>query len=116
MFRVRTVPSLAIVLAGSMDCLTTIVGILFFGAVEYNPFLANITNTNLPAFVAIKLTSTILVALIFQQAEKILMKTHDKNSKSFTRMRYTLRGAYIGATAFLLIAVANNIIAVARVI
>ncbi len=116
MFRVRAVPSLAIVLAGSMDCLTTIVGILFFGAVEYNPLLANITNTSLPAFVAIKLTSTILVALIFQQAEKILMKTHDKNSKSFTRMRYMLRGAYIGATAFLLIAVANNIIAVARVI
>jgi predicted secreted protein len=101
---------------GSMDWLTTIIGIVYFGAVEGNPFLAEITRTSLPAFTAIKLSTTIIVGLLFYKAEKTLLRTQDKNSRSFRCTRIMLRGTYIAATVFLLIAVLNNLIVVARAI
>jgi len=112
--RIKAVPSLAIVLMGSIDCLTTTIGILYFGAVESNPFLAGITMTNLPAFAVIKLAATIFAVLLFSLAEKILMKAQDKNSKAFVRTRYLLRGAYMAVVVFLLIIVLNNIIVIVR--
>jgi hypothetical protein len=114
--RIRTVPCLSFVLMGSMDWLTTIIGIVYFGAVEGNPFLAEITRTSLPAFTAIKLSTTIIVGLLFYKAEKTLLRTQDKNSRSFRCTRVILRGTYIAATVFLLIAVLNNLIVVARAI
>ena len=100
---------------GSMDWLTTTLGILYFGAVECNPFLVGIM-TNLPAFAVIKLAATIFAVLLFSIAEKILMKAQDKSSKAFVRTRYLLRGAYMAVVIFLLITVLNNIIAIARTI
>jgi len=43
----------ALVFMGSIDCLTTVVGVLYFRAkkVELNPIIAGIVNTSLPAFV-----------------------------------------------------------------
>ena len=114
--RIRTVPCLSFVLMGSMDWLTTIIGIVYFGAVEGNPFLAEITRTSLPAFTVIKLSTTIIVGLLFYKAEKTLLRTQDKNSRSFRYTRIMLRGTYIAATVFLLIAVLNNLIVVARAI
>jgi hypothetical protein len=114
--RIRTVPCLSFILMGSMDWLTTIIGIFYFGAVEGNPFLAEIARTSLPAFTAIKLSTTIVAGLLFYKAEKTLLKTQDKNSSSFRCTRIILRGAYIAATSFLLIAVLNNLIVVARAI
>jgi hypothetical protein len=114
--RIKVVPSLAIILMGSIDCLTTIIGILYFGAVESNPFLAGITMISLPAFAVIKLAATIFAVLLLSLAEKILMKAQDKNSKAFVRTRSVLKGAYMAVAIFLLITVLNNIIAIARVI
>jgi len=114
--RIRAVPCLSFILMGSMDWLTTIIGIFYFGAVEGNPFLAEIARISLPAFTAIKLSTTIIVSLLFYTAEKTLLRTQDKNSRSFRCTRITLRGAYIAATVFLLIAVLNNLIVVARAI
>ncbi len=99
---------------GSMDWLTTVIGIVYFGAVEGNPFLAEITRTSLPAFTVIKLSTTIIISLLFYKAEKALLRTPDKNTRSFRCTRIILRSAYIAATAFLLIAVLNNLIVVAR--
>lgn len=114
--RIRAVPCLSFVLMGSMDWLTTIIGIVYFGAVEGNPFLAEITRTSLPAFTAIKLSTTIIVGLLFYKAEKTLLRTQDKKSRSFRFTHIMLRGAYVAATMFLLVAVLNNLIVVARAI
>ena len=99
-----------------MDWLTTVIGIVYFGAVEGNPFLAEITRTSLPAFTAIKLSTTIVVGLLFYKAEKTLLWTPDKTSRAFRCTRIILRGAYIVATVFLLIAVLNNLLVFARAI
>jgi len=116
MLRIRTVPYLSFILMGSMDWLTTIIGIAYFGAIESHPFLAEITRTSLPAFTAIKLSTTIIVGLLFYKAEKTLLRVQDKNSRSFRFTRIILRGAYMTATVLLLIAVLNNLIVVAGTI
>jgi hypothetical protein len=116
MLRIRAVPSLALVLVGSMDWLTTVIGIVYFGAVEGNPFLADITRTSLPAFTAIKLSTTIVIGLLFYNAEKILLKSSDKSTLSFRCARIVLRVAYIAAIALLLAAVLNNLLVVVKAI
>ena len=115
MFRVRAVPSLAIFLAGSMDCLTTVIGIVFFGAVECNPFLSNLASISLAALVAVKLVTTIFVGVLFHKADKALVQNGDKSHKNYKFIRYALKGSYITATIILFAAVVNNIIVVARI-
>ncbi len=108
--RIGTFPSLMLMLMGSMDCLTTVIGIAYFGAIECNPLMSGIISINLPAFVALKLITTAVVCLIFIQAEKILMKTQNKNTRAFATTKRILRVAFVGTIAFLAIVVTNNLI------
>jgi hypothetical protein len=101
---------------GSMDWLTTIIGIVYFGAVEGNPLIADIVRTSLPAFTAIKLSTTIIIGLLFYNAEKMLQRTPDKNTRSFRCARIVLRVAYVIAMALLLAAVVNNLLVVVKAI
>ncbi len=113
MMRIRVYPILVLALMGSMDCLTTVIGIVYLGAVEVNPLLAGVVRSNMPAFVALKLLTTAFVCLIFIQAEKMLMQTRDKSSKSFSRTRMLLKVANMGVIAFLCIVVTNNLLVLA---
>ena len=114
MLSVRTVPSLALFLAGAMDCLTTVIGISFFGAVEVNPILSNIARISIAAFIVTKLTSVSLVALMFHQANRALMSSPDKGTRTFKFASKTLKVSYAAATIVLLAAVINNIIVFAK--
>jgi hypothetical protein len=58
-----------IILIGTLDWLTTIVGIVFFGATETNPLLSNFTQTNMLAFSTIKLAAITVTGLLFYKAE-----------------------------------------------
>lgn len=115
-FRIRAVPSLALVLMGLMDWLTTTIGIFYCGAVESNPFIAGIAGSSLPAFTVVKLSATLFAGLLFYQGERLLFGTQDKTKLSFKCARIMLRGAYIAATVFLLMAVVNNLIVVVSAI
>jgi hypothetical protein len=112
---VRTFHSSALILAGSMDWLTTVVGLNYFGAAEANPFISGIA-TNAVLFTAVKLLTTLVVGLIFYQANKCLLRTEDKTTKSFKWTRLTLKMAYYGATSMLIVAVINNLLVVANLI
>jgi hypothetical protein len=101
---------------GSLDWLTTIVGIVCFGAVEGNPFLAGLASTNLPVFTAIKLGTAFFVGILFYQANKTLNQTENKNSKSFQLTRFLLKGAYWASAIFLTYAVLNNVFMVASAV
>lgn len=116
MFTLRAVPSLALVLAGSLDWLTTIVGIACFGAVESNPFIAGIAGASLLAFTVVKLAATLFTGLLFYQSEKLLFRTQNQNSWAFRCAHVTLRIACMAATVFLLFAVVNNLIVFATTI
>jgi hypothetical protein len=113
---IKGIPSLSLITAGSLDWLTTIIGITYFGAVEGNPIMAQLMSSSLFAYSAIKIITTIIVGLIFYKAEKILRTVENKNSNGFTLTLIGLRGSYIAATVALLIAVLNNIFVVSQAI
>ena len=106
--QLKTPPSL-LVLMGSLDWLTTVIGIFCFGAVESNPFLAGLAENNLPAFTGIKLGVAFFVGLLFYQADKILDKAVDQDSKATKRARLMLKTAYVASLVFLVFAVLNNV-------
>jgi hypothetical protein len=95
-----------------MDWLTTVIGIVFFGAVEGNPFLVDLTRTSLPAFTAIKLSTTLFIGLLFYKADKLLLRSPDKTTLSFRITRMVLQVAFLIAMALLLMAVLNNLFVV----
>jgi hypothetical protein len=101
---------------GYMDWLTTIIGIFYFGAVEVNPLFAELTRTNLVAFTAIKLMTTIFVGLFYYLGERMLVRLKDRKSRSFLCARIILRGGYVVVTAILLSAILNNIIIIGKTI
>lgn len=99
-----------------MDCLTTVVGTAFFGTHEMNPVLAGLVNSDLSAFVAIKLTATVVVGLIFILAQKTLDRAPDHDSKAFQVAARTLKLSYFTIMLFLAIVVANNILVLLHLI
>ena len=108
MLRVKTHPSIVLALMGSMDLLTTVVGVIYFGAVECNPLLAGLLNINFVGFIVLKVTATIVSGLFFYQAGKLLTKIPDKTAKAYILTRHLLRVAYIGIAAFMLTVLVNN--------
>ncbi len=112
--KVRAYPTLLLALIGSMDCVTTVIGILYFGAVEYNPILSSLVSTNIGAFVVLKLATTLLVCVVFSLAEKILMKTPDKANRAFSRTYSLLKFSYAGTIIFLTVTVTNNFLVLSK--
>jgi hypothetical protein len=115
LFVIKYVSGLFLVLMGSMDCLTTVVGTLFFGSHELNPFIAGLVNSNMPAFVIIKLAFTVSVAAIFVFAEKSLFDGEDKDNRAFRIAHDTLRASYVAIVMFLVLVVVNNILVIFNV-
>ena len=103
-------PSFFIILLGSIDALTTVIGVLYSGAVELNPFMTGIVNTNIAAFLAIKISATFLIGFTYILAKKTLNKTMNKSTKTFKYSSWLIKGAYAGLLIFLIITVINNLI------
>ena len=76
-------PSLFIILLGSIDCVTTVIGVLYFGAAELNPFLTGLVSSNIVAFLVLKLTATFLIGFTYILAKRILNKSANKESRTF---------------------------------
>jgi hypothetical protein len=110
MLKAEVIPSLLLIIMGSIDCITTVIGVLYSGAVELNPFLAGIVSTNIGAFLVVKLAATMIVAFSFVLANKILMKTQNKSTKSFVYSSRLLHISSVGLVIFLTIVVMNNLI------
>ncbi len=110
MIKIRTYPTILLALMGILDCATTVVGVLYFGAVELNPLLIGVVSSSILGFVVLKLASTILVCFIFMHAERILMNAANKVSRTFVLTKGLLKMATAGVIMFLCIVVANNFI------
>ncbi len=100
---------------GLIDWLTTIVGIGYFGAVEGNPFMAGLVQTNLLAFTAMKLGTAFFIGLLFYGAEKTLNSHVEPKSPNFIKTRFLLRAACLVSISILAFAVVNNVLIVTRV-
>lgn len=108
--------SLLLIFMGSMDCLTTVVGTIYFGTQELNPLISSLVSTNLPAFVIIKLAVTVMVGLIFVFAERLLLRNGKGNEQSFRIAHKTLKVACVGIILFLALVVLNNIMVLLRIV
>jgi membrane protein DedA with SNARE-associated domain len=104
------IPSLFLVLMGSIDCLTTVIGVLYSGVKELNPLMAGIVSTNIGAFLAVKIAATLLIAFTYILANRTLIKTPDKGSKSFRYSYKLVKVAYAGIMVFMILVVANNLL------
>jgi hypothetical protein len=109
-FKSDVLPSFLIILLGSLDALTTVIGVLNSGAVELNPFMTGIVSTNITAFLAIKISATFLIGFTYILAKRTLNKTMDKSNKTFKHSNWLFKGAYAGLTIFLIATVVNNLI------
>ncbi len=58
----------AIFLLGFLDWLTTVSGVIFFGALEANPLIAGLTQSSMMLFSATKLTAVFFTGLAFYKA------------------------------------------------
>jgi hypothetical protein len=103
-------PSFILILMGSIDCLTTVIGVLYFGASEMNPLMANIVSTNIFAFLALKISATFLIGFTYILAKRSLSRTLNKESKSFKYSNRLMKVAYSGLMVFLFIVILNNLI------
>ena len=95
-----------LILIGTIDWLTTIIGVIFFGATESNPLLAGLTQTNMLIFSAVKLTAVILIGLAFYMAE-----TKTKISNKISPLAKNLLNSGYAISLFTLTAVVTSNIA-----
>jgi hypothetical protein len=100
-----------LILIGTVDWLTTIIGVVFFGATETNPLLAGLTQSNMLIFSAVKLSAVILTGLVFYKAET---KTKISNQVS-PFAKNLLTSGYVISLFTLTALVANNVTAIAKI-
>jgi hypothetical protein len=93
---------------GFLDWLTTVLGVLYFGAVELNPLFAGIINSNILVYSGIKLSTAILIGFLFYKGYAI-EKAPGINSHLG---KLCLGSGYFASLTALTVVVANNIIAV----
>src|SRR4030067_2720945 len=98
-----------LILMGSIDWLTTVIGIVCFGAVEVNPLFAALTQMNLLAFSVTKLLTVVLIGGLFYKAGSF--KGESVGCASFSGRG--LDSGYFASLVLLLFVVANNAIAIA---
>jgi hypothetical protein len=116
LFFIRYVACLSLVFLGSMDCLTTVVGTMFFGTKELNPLIADLVANNLPGFVVIKLAVTVLVGVVLFLAERLLLRSANTDAHSMRIAHRTLNVAYIIIFCFLVVVVLNNVLVLLRML
>jgi Domain of unknown function (DUF5658) len=110
MLKKEVIPSLLILLMGTLDCVTTVIGVAYSGAKELNPAMAIIVDSNVGAFLVVKIAATIFMAVSYVFARQILQHMPNKNGKAFFYSIKALTLAYVGLICFLALAVVNNLL------
>ena len=100
----------SIILVGLLDWLTTIVGVVFFGASEVNPLLSGLVGSSMLIFSAVKLSAITLTSFAFYKAAALSGPSIDNHSFS----RKVFLGGYLLTFLILTIVVANNIITIIK--
>ncbi|MCW4029700.1 MAG: DUF5658 family protein [Candidatus Bathyarchaeota archaeon] len=103
-------PSLVLVLMGLMDCATTAVGVIYAGAVEANPVLTGLVNTNIAGFMLLKIGATLFTAASLILAKRALNQSENKESKNYKIFQALFKISYVGLLSFMIIVVVNNLL------
>jgi hypothetical protein len=103
-------PGYIIFILGSLDCLTTVIGLIWSKTNELNPLMATIISTGLGTFVVVKIAATVFIVCTYTLANRTLMKTHNKDGKGFKYSYKLLKASYLGIIMFLVAVVINNVL------
>ncbi len=103
-------PSYIIVLMGTIDALTTVIGTLYFGATELNPLMTSIINTNIAGFLILKLLASFCIGGTYVLVKRILNDATDKSSKTYKYESRLMKIAYTIVIVSLIIVVTNNLV------
>lgn len=110
MLRSMMFPGYIIFFLGSIDCLTTVIGIIYSKTNELNPFMAAIISTGIGTFVVVKIAATAFIASTYTLANQTLMKAQNKDGKCFKYSYRLIKASYIGIITFLAVVVVNNLL------
>jgi hypothetical protein len=100
-----------LILIGTLDWLTTLVGVMFFGATETNPLLTSLTQSNMLLFSTVKLSAITFTGFLFYRAE-----TKTKLSSQISPFaKKFLNSGYVISLFFLMAVVLNNFAAIVNV-
>jgi hypothetical protein len=112
MYAIKTevFPSFLIILLGSIDCITTFIGVMYFGASELNPLMTGIVSSSIAGFLVLKISATFLIGFTYIYAKRMLNKTVDKSTKGFKISSNVMKVAYGGMMIFLVVTVINNLL------
>ena len=97
---------------GFLDLVTTVAGILFFGATEVNPLLSGLTQTNMAIFIGIKSSTVLLTGFLFYKGASMAEKSLDKSNIG---MRI-LKIGYLLVLLLLTLVVTNNILTIFQLV
>lgn len=111
MYRLKSemFPSMFLIVLGSIDAITTVLGVSYFGAAELNPFMTGIVNSNIMAFLVLKVSATFLIGFTYILAKRTLNKALDKETRSYRYSSWLIKAAYAGLAVFLIATVINNL-------
>ncbi len=99
---------LVLILMGVIDWLTTVLGVLYFGAVEVNPLFASVINSNILAYSGIKLAAAVFIGFLFYKGYSIEKASEINSSLG----KLFLGSGYFASLTALTVIVANNILVV----
>jgi hypothetical protein len=111
MVKVQTIICCVLVLLGVVDLITTMIGITCKAAVEANPVFAMLTQTNMLAFIGIKIVTIAFTGFMFLGATRIAQTT----SGNFLG-RYFMTSASTISCFVMTAVVANNLIVLLKTI
>jgi len=100
----------ALILLVVADLLTTVVGVTGKGAIEVNPLFATLTQTNILAFIGLKILTVLFTSFMFLGATRIA-----KAPSSNFIGKYFISSASIASCFVMTAAVANNILVILKI-
>jgi hypothetical protein len=109
MVKILTVICSSLILLGVADLLTTVVGVTGKGAIEVNPIFATLTQTNILAFMGLKILTVLFTGFMFLGAGRIA-----KASSNFIG-NYFITSASTASCLIMTAVVANNVLVLLKI-
>jgi hypothetical protein len=110
LIKIQTVACSVLILLGITDLLTTVVGVTGKGAVEANPIFVALTQTNILAFIGIKILTVIFTGFMFLGASKMVKEPNG----NFVG-KYVMTSASIASCFVMTAVVANNVLVLFKI-
>jgi hypothetical protein len=101
-----------LIVIGLLDLITTLLGVLFFGAVEINPLFSALVQTNILVFVGVKSSVVFVTGFLFYKGASIVEVSIGER-KLETRL---FEIGYLASMTLLVLIVTNNVLTILQLL